>query len=120
MALTKEQFSALRSKGISTEQIIRFESGAKPKSPIDKALETTKDVISGGFRRQMSAGPASFNTITGGPATEFSHGVKAESGVRAGLPEIVSESLSGATDPQNLTSIAMQMNRIFKTPGAYE
>jgi len=31
MALTKEQFQALRDKGLSVEQIIKFESGENPK-----------------------------------------------------------------------------------------
>lgn len=70
------------------------------KNPFQEALSTTGEVLSGGFKRQMATGPTSFNTITGGPATEFGHGVKTEAMVRAGVPEIVAESASGATDPQ--------------------
>lgn len=38
MALTKEQFSELRKKGLSTEQIIQFESGKKPATTTPQAL----------------------------------------------------------------------------------
>ena len=63
-------------------------------------LENTGEILSGGFKRQFNAGPTSLNTITGGPATEFAHGVKTEAMTRLGTPEIVAEAASSATDPQ--------------------
>ena len=51
-----------------------------------RGTQTAGSVIGGGFRRAMQAGPASFNTITGGPATELAHGLKSEVLSRSGVP----------------------------------
>ena len=67
-----------------------------------KAINTTGSILGGGFNRAVNAGPSSFNSITGGPATEFGHGVKTEAMTQAGMPEIASEAISTATDPQSL------------------
>lgn len=40
MALTKEQFSELRSKGLTIDQIVRFERGEKPTRPVEKEKQT--------------------------------------------------------------------------------
>lgn len=103
MTLSLEQFKALRAKGLSTDQIIRFDTEpSNHPNPIGEAIKTTGDILSGGFKRQISSGPVSFNTITGGPATEFAHGVKTAAMVKGGVPELVAEAASGATDPQQI------------------
>lgn len=81
-------------------------------------LELAGKVLKGGLERTVKAGPASFNTITGGPATEFIHGLKTQSGVMAGMPEVVAESLSGATDPQNV--LLPLQRQIGAVPGALD
>lgn len=70
-------------------------------------LQKTGDIIGGGMRRTIEAGPTSFNTITGGPQTEIIHGIKTEGLVRSGVPELFSEALSTATDPQTILSGAI-------------
>ena len=94
----------------------------KPKNPIKDALSNTGDILKGGFKRQVKAGPTSFNTITGGPATEFAHGVKTEAMTRAGLPEMVAESASIATDPQTIMGAGLTRlgQSAFMNPGAIQ
>ena len=69
----------------SSTQPIENQEQPEQVNPFKEALNTTGEVLSGGFKRQMAAGLTSFNTITGGPATEFAHGVKTEALNRAGM-----------------------------------
>ena len=102
--------------------IQKFQSGSGQPQPIQSmgqrlqtGLKTAGDVMAGGLNRAVQAGPASFNSITGGPATEFAHGVKLEALKRSPVPEYpigevgigggnLHEAIAGATDANQLLS----------------
>ena len=86
-----------------------FEIEQQPKESIgNKALSMITEPI----KRTVRAGPASFNTITGGPQVELMHNLKSVLGEKmAGLHPVIAEALSGATDPQNILGASM-----VKTP----
>ena len=91
---------------LSTAKPIKDSKNIEPTETIFqravKAFQSAGNVLMGGFNRAVQAGPASFNSLTGGPATEFAHGVKTEALTRSGVPEFFSEAISTASDPQSL------------------
>lgn len=100
--LSREQLIERKQLLLRKKELMSKKGDSSETNPLQDSLKMAGDVALGGFKRQMAAGPTSFNTITGGPATEFAHGVKTEGMVRAGVPEMVAESASSATDPQGL------------------
>ena len=86
--------------------------------PVQKtSRERAMNVLTSPFRQMAKTGPASFNTITGGPQTEMMHGLKTsifEEG--AMMPNLAAEALSGATDPQNLLMAAPIKSSISAVP----
>lgn len=107
---SSEKFSQLNPQ--TQKRLTKFVSGNISKvNPLVSAIQSAEEVSRGGFKRQFQAGPTSFNTITGGPSTEFAHGLKSELLSRSGVPEDVNiggihvsptEILSTSTDPQSL------------------
>ena len=85
---------------------------------LQRAVNIGGGMAKNAFQRMIQAGPASFNTITGGPQTEFAHGAKTEIFNQLGMPEVVSESLSGATDPQAIMGATLGANTVKQMPGA--
>jgi len=84
-----------------------------------RAASGLGDVLMGGARRTLQAGPTSFNSITGGLGTEFAHGIKTEALMKGGFPEIAAESLSGTTDPLFFSSpvcVALTRPALFPPP----
>lgn len=67
------------------------------KTGLKRGIEDIKDV----YQKTARSGP-SFLTISGGPASEFGHQLKTKIFKNVGMPDLVAESLSSATDPQNM------------------
>jgi len=117
MALTKEQFQELRNKGLSVEQIVKFESGEKPKQGFrDRAVapyvqrqkETMRAMESGEQGFASSAFQTGANVIGAGvaPFTEAIKTVTPEP-VRKGI-----ESAFSATVGQGVLSLADRISDI--------
>lgn len=109
----------------------KYEVETEESSPLQEGLKTTGDILGGAFKRQLKTGPTSFNTITGGPATEFAHQVKMEALKRTPIPEYpigevgvgggnLHEAIASGTDPQAFAPESLVSARLNAVPGAIE
>lgn len=90
MALTQEQFSGLRAKGLSTEQIIKFDGGYKPQAEA-KPDYNPSDFAMGGLPG-LATGRGTTAADKGASAADIPGLVaKAATGYGLGLPQALAE-----------------------------
>ena len=99
MTLSREQFSQLKAKGLSTEQIIKFESGNKPSSTPSNPLVDTLKSAPGRFAKELTnTNPNVISNVLSGGSAPLRAGMAALQPIYDESKRQVVEMLPGKTD----------------------
>lgn len=108
---------------VSTDVFDQVDTNKSFGQKFGEGVTNAKDILLNAAGRTYQAGPASFNSLTGGIGTQFAHDVKNVAMEKDGIHPILAEAISTSSDPQGLL-LAGLSNRLgiaeMRNPGVLD